>query len=48
MGVNAVVWLVYGLLIGHFLLGAAGVIQLPCSIIVMQRTVRDRRAAAST
>ena len=48
MGVNAVVWLVYGLLIGHFLLGAAGVIQLPCSIIVMQRTLRDRRAAAST
>jgi len=42
MAVNAVVWLVYAVLIDHFVLGAAGVIQLPCSIIVMQRALRDR------
>jgi uncharacterized protein with PQ loop repeat len=47
MAVNAVVWLVYGLLVGHPLLGAAGAIQLPCSIIVMERTLRARGAVTT-
>jgi uncharacterized protein with PQ loop repeat len=48
MAANAVVWLVYALLIGHPLLGAAGAVQLPCSIIVMERTLRARRGPVTT
>jgi len=39
---NGVVWLVYGVLVGHPLLGAAGLLQLPCSMIVIARPLRDR------
>ena len=37
---NGVVWLVYGVLVGHPLLGAAGLLQLPCSAIVIYRARR--------
>ncbi|MBA3422415.1 MAG: hypothetical protein H0U12_11110 [Thermoleophilaceae bacterium] len=43
---NAVVWLVYGVLVGHPLLGAAGLLQLPCSMIVIHRALHERREAA--
>ncbi len=40
---NALVWLVYGVLVGHPLLGAAGLLQLPCSMIVIYRALQERR-----
>ena len=39
---NAFVWLVYGYLIGHPLLGAAGVVQLPASFLVFRRALAER------
>ena len=39
---NALVWLVYGVLVGHPLLGAAGLLQLPCSMIVIYYALRGR------
>ena len=39
---NALVWLVYGVLVGDPLLGAAGLLQLPCSMIVIYYAVRGR------
>ena len=44
---NAVVWLVYGVLVGHPLLGAAGLLQLPCSMIVIHRALQGRKAAVA-
>jgi len=43
---NAVVWLV-GVLVGHPLLGAAGLLQLPCSMIVIYRALQGRREAVA-
>jgi uncharacterized protein with PQ loop repeat len=40
VGVNAVVWLVYGIMIEHPILGAAGLIQLPCAILICWRLAR--------
>jgi uncharacterized protein with PQ loop repeat len=44
---NAVVWLVYGVLVGHPLLGAAGLLQLPCSMIVIYRALHERKEAVA-
>ena len=44
---NALVWLVYGVLVGHPLLGAAGLLQLPCSMIVIHRALQGRKAAVA-
>ncbi len=41
---NALVWLVYGVLVGHPLLGAAGLLQLPCSMIVIYYALRATRS----
>lgn len=41
--VNATVWIVYGILIGHPILGAAGVLQLPCCLLIIHRSLRARR-----
>ena len=38
--------LVYGLLIRHPLLGAAGLVQLPASFIVFRRALAERSAGA--
>ena len=40
VGVNAVVWLIYGVMIGHPILGAAGLIQLPCAILICWKLAR--------
>ena len=40
IGVNAVVWLVYGIMIEHPVVGAAGVVQLPCVIVIFWRLAR--------
>jgi uncharacterized protein with PQ loop repeat len=42
VGVNAVVWLIYGILVHHPILGAAGMLQLPCSVIICSRVLRER------
>ena len=42
VALNALVWLVYGVLVGDPLLGAAGLLQLPCSMIVIYYAVRGR------
>jgi uncharacterized protein with PQ loop repeat len=43
VGVNATVWLAYGILIRHPILGAAGVVQLPCCLVILGRGLRQRR-----
>ena len=40
VGMNAVVWLVYGIMIEHPVLGAAGLIQLPCAILICWKLAR--------
>jgi uncharacterized protein with PQ loop repeat len=40
--VNATVWIVYGILIEHPILGAAGLIQLPCCLVIIVRWLRAR------
>lgn len=40
---NALVWLGYGVVVGHPLLGAAGVLQLPCAMIVIYRALQGPR-----
>lgn len=46
-GVNGATWLVYGILIGHPILGAAGIISVPTSIWICTTIVRRRRAEAT-
>jgi uncharacterized protein with PQ loop repeat len=48
VGVNAVVWLVYGILIEHPILGAAGLVQLPCAILICWRIARRGPPAGLT
>ena len=42
---NGVVWLFYGFLVGHPLIGAPGLVAIPSSLLIMHRIRRDRRAA---
>ena len=44
---NALVWLGYGVLVGHPLLGAAGLLQLPCSMIVIHRALQERKGGVA-
>ncbi|MFM8302917.1 MAG: hypothetical protein ACKOA9_01260 [Actinomycetota bacterium] len=46
-GINGATWLVYGILIGHPILGAAGLISVPVSLWICTTIVRRRRAEAS-
>lgn len=41
--VNATVWIVYGILIQHPVLGVAGLVQFPCCILIIDRSLRARR-----
>jgi uncharacterized protein with PQ loop repeat len=44
-GVNGATWLIYGILIGHPILGAAGIISVPTSIWICTTIIRQRRLA---
>jgi uncharacterized protein with PQ loop repeat len=45
-GVNGATWLLYGVLIGHPVLGAAGLISVPTSIWICAAIIRERRVTA--
>lgn len=45
VGVNATVWIAYGILISHPILGAAGILQLPCCMLIYARALRRRSDA---
>ncbi len=47
-GANAVIWLIYGVMIGHPMVGAAAVAMIPCSIAVTAGVLRDRRREKAT
>lgn len=43
VSVNATVWIVYGILIEHPVLGVAGLVQFPCCVLIIDRSLRARR-----